>query len=60
MEYCKKNQEEQMKEFMKNYVTVQKYKDVEEQLNKLGQKEEKKEGRENNEKQEESGNPNAE
>ena len=34
-DYCKKNEQEQRKEFMNNYVTVEKYKDVEAQLMKM-------------------------
>jgi hypothetical protein len=41
MEHCKKSEEEQMKEFMKHRVKVERYADVEKQLQKIDGKEKK-------------------
>ncbi len=38
MENCHKNEEEQMQLFMKHYVSVERYEDVERKLNELNDK----------------------
>lgn len=39
LEYCRKNEEQQMKEFMESFVTVERYVDVEKKLGELEGKE---------------------
>ena len=39
LEYCRKNEEQQMKEFMESFVTVERYEDVEKKLEELEGKE---------------------